>query len=133
MTYQIILDSEWSTVRYNADDKYVYHTFHQPIGGQPFRDTLNAGLDALTLNNAQKWLSDDRKNADFAPEDVGFAVTDWGPRAAKAGWKYWALVVPESIAGRESMIKIVEVFFELGVRVMVFTDLEKARTWLLKL
>lgn len=133
MTYQTIVDHEWATVRYHPDDKYISHTFHQPISGQIFRETMNAGLDALALNQAQKWLSDDRKNAEFTPEDIDFALNDWGPRAAKAGWKYWALVVPESVAGRSNMTAIVEFFFSLGVRVMVFSDLEKARAWLLKL
>lgn len=132
MSYEIIVDNEWATVRFETKDRYVYHTFHKPISGKFFRDTLNAGLDALINNHATKWLSDDRKNADFPPDDVQFAVADWGPRAAQAGWKMWALVVPEDIAGRISMSGIVEAFYDLGVHVAIFVDLEVARQWLLK-
>lgn len=53
-----------------------------------------------------------------------------GPRAAKAGWKYWALVVPEDIAGRASMTDIVQTFHQLGVHVSIFSDLEEAQTWI---
>lgn len=133
MALHIVLDNEWATVRYDTDGKYMYHTFHQPITGQIFRTTMNTGLEALQANRATKWLSDDRLNGEFSPEDVGFALSDWGPRAARAGWKFWALVVPESMAGRISMSGIVEAFHELGVRVSVFTDLDEARAWLLRM
>jgi hypothetical protein len=110
----------------------MYHTFHKPISGPILRDILNAGQAALAKNKATKWLSDDRNNAEVAPADIEFSVADWGPRAAQAGWKFWALVVPEDIAGRASMTAVVEAFYNLGVRVVVFTDLEEARGWLLK-
>jgi len=133
MEYQTILDNMWATVRYHPGQNYIYHTFHQGIGGDMFRTVMNKGLQALEAHGAQKWLSDDRKNEQFSPDDVKFALSDWGPRAAEAGWKYWALVVPESLAGREGMAHIVEAFHRLGVRVMIFTDLEKARQWLVSL
>lgn len=129
-SYEIVYDTEWATVRYYPDEKYIYHTFHKPIGGKPLRETMNTALDALAKHGAKKWLSDDRKNANVTPEDAAFSVGDWGPRAAAAGWKHWALVVPESVAGRASMAAVVEAFFNLGVHVVIFTDLEKAREWL---
>ncbi|MFN8528444.1 MAG: STAS/SEC14 domain-containing protein [Anaerolineae bacterium] len=131
MAYQIVVENEYATVRYEPEHAYIYHTFHQPIRGEIFRKTMNTGLDALIHNHATRWLSDDRLNAEFTPEDVEFALIDWGPRAAQGGWKYWALVVPENIAGRAGMTDIISAFFELGVRVMVFSDLEKARAWLI--
>lgn len=132
MTVNVIFENEHGTVRFDTKGHYVYHTFHGPIGGKPFQEILNTGLDTLAANKAIKWLSDDRKNAEFSPEDVEFAVADWGPRAAAAGWKFWALVVPEDIAARASMQDIVTVFYQLGVRVMIFTDVPSAQEWLLK-
>ncbi|MFN8528443.1 MAG: hypothetical protein U0670_07520 [Anaerolineae bacterium] len=132
MSYQIIVDNEWATVRYEPKDKYLYHTFHKPIVDNPeaLRDIMYKALDTLISNGAEKWLSDDRNNAAFKPESVQEAVSQWGPAAAAAGWKYWALVVPQSIAGRAAMTDLVEAFYGLGVRVAVFTDVEDARAWL---
>lgn len=129
---ETVFESEWGIVRYNSADGYIYHTFHKPISGASFREMLNAGLDALAEKGATKWLSDDRLNAEFAPEDVEFALADWGPRAAEAGWQYWALVVPEDVAGRASMTDIIRAFHELGVRVAVFTTVQDAHAWLIK-
>lgn len=133
MAQQIVLDNEWATMVYDSTDKYIYHTIHKHTTGEPMRRLLNAGVDALAQYGAQKWLSDDRCGGETTEEDAKFGATDWGPRAAAAGWKYWALVVPENIAGRASMQGVVEHFFNLGVRVAVFTDVESARAWLVSL
>ncbi|MFN8528445.1 MAG: STAS/SEC14 domain-containing protein [Anaerolineae bacterium] len=131
MAYQIIIDDEYVTIRFEPEHRYIYHTFHQPIRGEIFRNDMNTGLDALIDLKATKWLSDDRLNAEFTPDDVDFALNDWGPRAAQGGWKHWALVVPENVAGRASMTDLIDVFLHLGVNVRIFTDLEKARAWLI--
>jgi len=130
MAYDIVLDNASATVRYEPKAGYVYHTFHSAQTGVPFRHVMNTALDYLIAHKGSKWLSDDRLNAAFQQEDVVFAVTDWGPRAAANGWKFWALVVPADLAGRASMQDIVETFFNLGVRVSVFSDLDQAREWL---
>ena len=126
----IIIDNEYITVQYRSDIEAVHHTFHQAIEGYVLRNALDAGIGVLQRYGAIKWLSDDRNNAGVSPEDTEWSMNDWGPRAAEAGWKYWALVVPESIAGRVDMSGIVQRFWELGVRVNVFTSVEDAEDWL---
>lgn len=133
MSFQIVLDNESATVRYYPDAGYIHHTFHGPQHGAPFMAIMNTALDHLIANGGTKWLSDDRKNAQFEPPDIEFALQDWGPRAAANGWKFWALVVPESLAGQEGMTAIVQAFWELGVRVAIFTEVEEAREWLLQM
>lgn len=108
----------------------MFHTFHQFIEGQTLREALDAGIDLLREHGAVKWLSDDRKNTGVTPEDTDWSMNDWGPRAAQAGWKYWALIVPEELAGRGAMSGIVERFYNLGVQVMVFTNEKEAQAWL---
>lgn len=132
MAEQIIVENEWITIRFEDVDRYVYHTFHKPIGGEPFRVNMDKGIEILHTNQAFKWLSDDRLNGEFTPEDIGWSLNDWGPRAAAAGWKLWALVVPESMAGRAGMQDIVAAFWAMGVKVAVFTQLDEARAWLVK-
>lgn len=78
------------------------------------------------------WLSDDRLNAEFSPEDISWVFDDWIVRAEAAGWKKWALVVPEQIAARANMAQLVELVYNKGVRVMVFTHLDVARKWLIE-
>lgn len=128
--YEVIFESEFATLRYYPKEKYVHHIVHKPITGKALQDVLNRGTETLAKYGGTKWLSDDRKNAALTEEDALFGLKDWGPRTAAIGWKHWALIVPESAASRASMAAIVETFFNLGVHVVIFTDPEKARAWL---
>lgn len=57
-------------------------------------------------------------------------MEDWPPRAIQAGWKFWVLAVPEDVMSKLAMNEFVQSFFELGLRIMVFTDTADARSWL---
>ncbi|MBI1282117.1 MAG: hypothetical protein GC179_28580 [Anaerolineaceae bacterium] len=125
-----ILTNEYATLVYHEDTKIVHHTFLQPIGGQPFRDILLAGVDCMTKYGATKWLSDDRENSELSPDDGKWATTIWAKLVQDAGWKSWALVVPNDILGRLNMVEFVNLYSKRGVRVQVFTKLEEALAWL---
>lgn len=43
-----------------------------------------------------------------------------------AGWKYWAVVVPEDIAAAGTFPKAIDDFYQRGLRMMVFTNVEDA-------
>jgi hypothetical protein len=126
----IIVDNEYTTVQYLPDKKIIYHTIHKPIDDQPLKDALNAGTDALEKYGACKWLSDDRKNGPLSAEMLEWGRNTWDVRTIAAGWKYWAEVVPEAVVSAGTMIPVIEALYELGLRMMVFTDLEKAFAWL---
>lgn len=92
-----LIENEYASLVYLSDAKIIHHTFHKPIGGLNFREVLNTGAKTLEKHQASKWLSDDRANSVLSPEDTEWSKTDWFPRAIKAGWKYWALVVPQNM------------------------------------
>lgn len=125
-----IIDNEYASLWFYPEHKIVHHKFHQFIFGQPFRDVLNRGADLLQQHHAQKWLSDDRNNSALRPEDKAWSQTEWFPRVVNAGWKYWALVMPQKIVGQMNMKAIVDDYARQGVVVRVFSDPEKAMQWL---
>lgn len=125
-----VIENEYATLYYIPENKLVRHKFHKPISGQPFRDLLNRGVELLAENDAHKWLSDDRENAAFPDDDNQWIVSEWIPKAIGAGWKYWALVVPDDVMARLNMGKYVSSLFELGLRMMVFSDPEEALNWI---
>lgn len=125
-----VVDNEFATLTYHPDSKIVHHVFHKPIGGQEFRNILNSGVDLLHKYGAQKWLSDDRENSALPQEDTDWSMTDWFPRARSAGWQYWALVVPPDILARMNLKEFVDMYYEQGLRIMVFTNPDEAKTWL---
>jgi len=125
-----VLSNEYATLVYHEESKVIHHTFLKPIGGQPFRDVLLAGVDYMVKYGSTKWLSDDRENSELSPEDGKWATTIWSKLVLDAGWKSWALVVPNDIMGRINMVEFVTMYSKLGVRVQVFTKLEDALIWL---
>lgn len=130
MSPVVIVDNEFITLNYLPDDGIIHHTIHQPIGGQPLRDALNAGTDALAKYGATKWLSDDRKNGPLSPEDTRWGFESWNRRTVDAGLKFWAIVVPEDLAAAGTLMPVIDELFEMGVTMMVFTNLADALEWL---
>jgi hypothetical protein len=125
-----IFESEFITVEYLSDKKIISHVIHKPVGGQHFRDALNAGTDALIERGACKWLSDDRKNGPLSPEDAEWGFNIWNARTIKGGWKYWAVIVPPDVVAAGSLIPTINDLFEMGLRMMVFSDPAEAMAWL---
>lgn len=126
----VIAETEYITLQYLPDKKLIYHTIHKPVGGQPLRDVLNKGTEALAQYGVCKWLSDDRKNGPLSKEDQEWGFNDWNRRTIKVGWKYWALVVPKALVDAGTMIPMINDVFALGLRMMVFSDLDEAMAWL---
>ena len=128
-----IVTNEYITVEYIPDKKLIYHTVHKPMGieqVQLLKDALNAGTEALKKYGVSKWLSDDRLNGPLPDEILEWGASDWDPRTIKAGWKYWANVVPVEVDAAGALTPVIETLFQLGLRMQVFTDLDKALEWL---
>jgi len=130
MSELVIIKNPSATLVYHSEKGIVHHTFHRPIHGDDFRSILNAGVELLKKYGAQKWLSDDRENSALSPEDTEWSMKDWFPRAKESGWKYWALVIPESVVARMNLKQFIDQYFQQGLWIMVFTNPEDALKWL---
>lgn len=125
-----IIDNEYARLSFDPDKKIVHHCFHPNLDGENLRAVLNGGIELMKTHQAYKWLSDNRELKPHSEEDGRWVNEDWLPRVIAAGWKYWALVVPDDVKGRINMVEFVESFYEKGIRIMVFTDFDAAWDWL---
>lgn len=125
-----IIDNEFATLQYHPDKKIVHHKWKQWMPSQPFREVLTKGAEVFEKYGAQKWLSDDRENGALSSDDAEWALSDWSARVIEAGWKFWAVVMPEKVIGQMNMRGFVDIYAERGVSVQVFSDPDKAMTWL---
>jgi SpoU rRNA methylase family enzyme len=66
----------------------------------------------------------------MSDEDREWGEINLNQRAMEAGWKYWALVVPEQVVAAGSMVPTIQALYEYGLRMMVFSNLEEAFNWL---
>jgi hypothetical protein len=130
----IIVDNESVTLQYLPDKRTIYHVIHKPIPEDDvLKAFLDAGTEALKKHGACKWLSDDRKNGPLSPTFLKWSATDWQPRTIAAGWKYWANVVPHEMAAAGTLMPVIDNLYEMGLRMVLFSDLEKAFEWLDKI
>jgi hypothetical protein len=127
---RVILSSEYVTLVFYTQYKIVHHTFHKPIAGPAFREVLARGVELFERRHANKWLSDDRANGALHPEDGKWAMEIWSKRAVAAGWKYWAIVMPDAALGRANMRRFIREYGDQGVKVSIFGSPEDALAWL---
>jgi|SRR4030042_276196 hypothetical protein len=130
MDKEVVLNNEFITVWYYPQKKIVHHEFHKFTHGKTFQDGLSAGAAILEKNRANKWLSDDRKSSVIGIDETKWTATVWRPRVIKAGWKYWALVLPEKAVGQMVIQRIIKEYADTGVTVKIFSDPDKAMKWL---
>ncbi len=125
-----VLDSEYASLWYHPEAGVVHHKFHKFIYGDAFRTVLSTGVEVMKKNGAHKWLSDDRNNSAVSKEDSEWGETIWTPQVLAAGWKYWAVVLPEKVVGQMSMKRFIDDYSSRGVKVQVFSDPDLALKWL---
>lgn len=126
------MDNEFVSMWFHSDKRILHHEFHKYLWGDTFREALNKGLEVFLQHGANKWLSDDRKNAALSQADTDWAMNDWFPRVLKAGWKYWAIVLPDNVIGQMNMKRFISNYSKQGIAVRVFNDPAAAMTWLEK-
>ncbi len=128
----IVLENEYIMVKCYPNEGILHHEFHQYAFGDVFREIMMAELEAFETNRCTKWLSDDRKFSAVLPEDKKWGDEVWRPRILEAGWKYWAMVLPEKITGQMNIQKMLNEYEELGVTTGVHSAPEDALSWLLE-
>ena len=130
MSAVTILDNEYATLWFHPEKKIIHHHFKKFIFGKELQNVLDEGYRQLKKNGAQKWLSDDRLNGALSSADETWAKTDWFPRVLQAGWKYWAIVMPEKVIGQLNMKRFMEDYAKLGITAKPFSDPDEALKWL---
>lgn len=130
MSKSIISDTQYATLWYYPEKKIVHHEFHKPISGEEFRQVLLKGLEIFKEHGAQKWLSDDRMNARLPEPDSDWGQREWFPKVFAAGWKFWAIVLPDKVLGRMNMQTFINNYSKQGLTIEVFGSPEDAMKWL---
>ena len=130
MSQTTFLDTDYATLWYHPEPQIVHHAFKRFIYGPEFRNVLNTGLDIFKKHGAHKWLSDDRNNSALPTEVLVWGMEEWAPQVFELGWKYWAIVMPDKIAGQLTMNRIMKRYIDQGLSIQVFSDSDEALKWL---
>jgi hypothetical protein len=127
---QLILQNSRVTLWYYPALKIVHHQMVQSPSSEEARELLSRGADTLELYGAIKWLSDDRGNTLMRPQDERWANAEWLPRVLRAGFKYWAIVLPVAAIGKLNMQRLANEHARRGIVSRVETRPHAAFDWL---
>ncbi len=125
-----VIDTEYVTLWFYPATRILHHKIHKFMPAHIFRDAFSTGVEYLEKHKVLKWLSDDRGNTVLSQENTDWARTVWIPRAKRAGFKYWAAIMPAQAIGRLQMRTFVEEYGQLGFTVQAFQDVDEAMAWL---
>jgi hypothetical protein len=132
MTKQTIMDDEFVTLWFHDHTRIIHHQVKQPILGNRLRPALELGYRHLAQCHATKWLSDDRLLGPFSAEVQDWCENHWFPKTLDAGWKYWAIVLPEKILGQMSLHYFKQKYSEQGIVTKLFSNPDDALEWLIE-
>jgi hypothetical protein len=127
---QVILENDHVWLWYYPALKIVHHQMVQPPTSEEFRELLDKGADVIERNGAIKWLSDDRGNGLLRPDDEDWAKATWLPRVLRAGFKYWAIVLPAAAIGKLNMRRLATEHGRHGIVSRVEATPDPAFEWL---
>ncbi len=130
MSKTTIIDTPYYAIYFYPEPKIVHLELHKPFSGEPYRHALTEGLEVLKSNNAIKWLSDGRKGGILSKDDAEWGLKIWAPLIIKAGWKYWALILPELVMGQLNMKFFMDQYTSKGITVKLFSDPNEGFKWL---
>jgi len=127
---EVLIDNDYATLWYYPDTKIIHHKLKKFIYGEHLINLLTTGAEYFEKKGCKKWLSDDRNSSALRKADIEWGETYWKQRIMKAGWKYWAIIMPNLEVGKLSMKSLIKEYSELGVTVELFNDVESAFKWL---
>ena len=126
----VVIESEQISVWCYPKLGIVHHEMHGVCHGEPFRQALLAGQRALRQSGATGWLSDDRRNGPLPDADETWGTTIWFPQTRAAGWRFWAMVMPERAVGKLNVKRFVELYRQRGIEARMFVEPAPALAWL---
>jgi hypothetical protein len=110
--------------------KVVHHQIHQPLSTAQLRSLLDDVARCLIDHRATKWLADDRNLGELDAALLPWIEQDMVPRTMNAGWRHWALILPQLPGAARIMQDVAATLAISGLTVFAFNDLAAANAWL---
>jgi len=97
---KVYLDTPYVLVRWDADGPWVYVKWKAWANSSEYKAAQEVIILALRENHASRNLIDSTDRRVVSDDDQKWLVQNWMPRAAAAGRRWTAIVMPKSALGR---------------------------------
>ncbi len=122
--------TQYILLQYNEQEKYIVANWLQFPLSEEFRTGMDQIIRLMEENKIGKVLTDTRKMGAISPDDQDWSITDWLPRAFKAGYRRIALVISEDIFNQMSVEDIMSRVEGMDFVTKYFPNSEEGRKWL---
>lgn len=126
----LYFDKPWMSIRFDGSLQAIHMEWKRYAEGEEFRSGFNVGLELLKQTRVSRWLGDCRLLGPMTQADQQWINQDWHPRAAAAGMRWVALVLPKAAVARLGLTYIIKRVEQSELAINNFTDIESARAWL---
>ena len=127
---ELVIDLPHCKAEWDPIGKVLIKTMLGFVTGKEKEDLFLSGYEKMKKEGGKKWLSDNRKLRPWSEKDVEWINNVWLPMMLKAGWKYWAVIEPESVLGNLSMKNFLGFYAEQGLEVKIFHEMDEALAWM---
>jgi hypothetical protein len=97
---KVYLETPYVLVRWDPDGPWVYVKWKAWANSSEYRAAQEVILQAFRENHASRNLVDSTDRRVLSDDDQQWLVENWMPRAAAAGRRWTAIVMPTSALGR---------------------------------
>lgn len=126
----LYFDKPWMTISFDEGLQAVHLEWKRYAEGEEFRSGFLVGLELLQQKRLCRWLGDCRLLGPMTQADQQWINEEWHPRAAAAGMRWVAIVLPRAAVARLGMTSIKSRVSHAELVMANFADLDSARDWL---
>src|ERR1700704_6242509 len=127
---KVYLDTPYILVSWDADHRWVLVKWKAWANSAEYRAAQEMVIVALRENRGSRNLTDSTDRKVFSDEDQKWLLENWMPRAAAAGRRWTAIVLPKSALGRTIAENLDKHPQSKLINVKLFDTVEAAAAWL---
>ena len=127
---KVYLDTPYVLVRWDPNGPWVYVKWKAWANSSEYRAVQEMVLQAFRENHASRNLVDSTDRRVFSDDDQKWLVENWMPRAAAAGRRWTAIVMPTSALGRTIAENVDDYGRSNLFTIEHFETVEDAAAWL---
>jgi hypothetical protein len=127
---KVYLETPYILIRWDAEGPWVYVRWKAWAKSDEYRAAQELVITALRENHASRNLIDSKDSRVVTEEDQRWLIEDWMPRAAAAGRRWTAIVLPTSPLGRTIAENIDKHPRSINTEVAHFETVADAAAWL---
>src|SRR5487761_270334 len=127
---KVYLDTPYVLVRWDPNGPWVYVKWKAWANSSEYRAVQEMVLQASRENHASRNLVDSTDRRVFSDDDQKWLVENWMPRAAAAGRRWTAIVMPTSALGRTIAENVDDYGRSNLFTIEHFETVEDAAAWL---